>query len=153
MAEPHVVTALVRKRAEVKRTIDAAERRLARLRADLIHLDAALRLFQRAEGEPDGDDAPERVRRPRRWFRNGELARRVLDELRGAGGEPLTAVEVAARVMTAKGLDPDDVPSRILVRRSVNGYLLRRPNDGLVERVLGEGRAMRWRVAVPMAAE
>ncbi len=51
MAEPHVVSALVAKRAELAGEIEAAEKRVAKLRADLLHLDATLRLFD-AEAEP-----------------------------------------------------------------------------------------------------
>jgi hypothetical protein len=43
MAEPHVVTALRAKHAELAGEIQAAEKRLAQLRADLVHLDATLR--------------------------------------------------------------------------------------------------------------
>ena len=48
--------------------------------------------------ESKAKDAPEQAAWQRRWFRNGELARRVLETLREAGGEPLGTVEIAARV-------------------------------------------------------
>ena len=45
MAESHVVSALVNKRAEVTGIIARTELQLAQLRADLVHLDAAIRSF------------------------------------------------------------------------------------------------------------
>ena len=46
MADPHVISALRSKRAEVAGLIDSLERQLAQHRADLIHVDGVLRLFQ-----------------------------------------------------------------------------------------------------------
>ena len=45
MAESHVVSALVNKRAEIAGMIARTEQQLGQFRADLVHLDAALRLF------------------------------------------------------------------------------------------------------------
>ena len=149
MAELHVVSALVRKRAELAGEIAAAERHLERLRINLVHLDATLRLF-------DPDAVPEDIppKRPRRkgWFADGELPRRVLNILRGAAPEPLGCAEIARRLMTERGMDAADVPALRIVEKRVHGYLTRR-SRGLVERVQGEGRSVRWRVAVRAAAE
>ena len=85
MAEPHVVTALRDKRAELSGTIADLEKRIGRHRADLQHVDAVLRLFA-PDLEPEAI-APKAVRRSNEWFRPGELARMVLDILR-AGEDP-----------------------------------------------------------------
>jgi hypothetical protein len=45
MAEPHVVSALVSERAELGGQIEALERQADQLRADLLHIDAAMRIF------------------------------------------------------------------------------------------------------------
>lgn len=77
MAEPHVVSALVAKRAALAGKIATAERRIDQFRAGLIHLDATLRLF-------DPDAVPEAIppKHPRPahadWFARGELSRRIL---------------------------------------------------------------------------
>lgn len=55
------------KRAEMAGEIDAAERRADQLRADLIHIDAVLRLFD-PDAEPEGIPA-KRVQRSRRRIR------------------------------------------------------------------------------------
>ena len=88
------------------------------------------------------------VPRRTRWFRSGKLPRCVLDALRGAGRDGLTAPEIAARVMAAKAMDPDDAECRALVRRGVTGCLRRRGKGGLIERVENrDGGGVRWRVA------
>jgi hypothetical protein len=150
MAEPHVVAALVRKRAEVAGEIEATRRRLDQLRADLVHIDAVLRLFD-AAAEPDAIPAKRPWRRSG-WFGDGELPRRVLDTLRAATPEPLGAGEIATRIMAEKGLEPGDTRALELIRRSVTAYLRNR-KDGLVRRVAppGGGRDVRWRLGVPVA--
>jgi len=45
MAESHVVSALVNKRAEIAGMIARTEQQLGQFRADLVHLDATIRLF------------------------------------------------------------------------------------------------------------
>jgi hypothetical protein len=64
MAESHVVSALVNKRAEIAGMIARTEQQLGQFRADLVHLD-------------------ERIRQSDLWFEQGELSRRVLDAFAG----------------------------------------------------------------------
>ena len=45
MAESHVVSALANKRAEIAGMIARAQQQLGQFRADLVHLDATIRLF------------------------------------------------------------------------------------------------------------
>ena len=45
MADPHVVTALIAKRAEIDGEIERTEKRLRGLRDALEHIDETLRLF------------------------------------------------------------------------------------------------------------
>jgi hypothetical protein len=91
--------------------------------ADLIYVDADLRLFDPAAC-PD-QIPPKRPVRHDGWFTNGELPRQVLDALRRADA-PL--------------------PVRALVEKRVDGYL-RRQKGGLVEAVSAGARNVAWRVA------
>jgi hypothetical protein len=141
MAESHVVSALVAKRAELAGQIQALDKQVAQLRADLVHVDAVLRMFA-----PTADPAAIPAKRPyrrRRWFKNGELPRRILDTLRGSE-MPLSAAEIAGRVMVAKGLDADDADTLLLIRKSVQSYL-RRQNGALVQQSGSNGQGL-WRV-------
>ncbi len=66
MAQSHVVSALVNKRAEIAGVIARTEQLLGKFRADLVHFDATLRLFA-PELEPKAIPA-KRIRQSDRWF-------------------------------------------------------------------------------------
>jgi len=141
MAEPHVIAALRDKRAELSGGIADLEKRIGQQRADLLHVDAVLRLFA-----PDLEPAailPKAVRQPSGWFRPGELARMVLDVLRTAPA-PLSIREITAQVMERRGLDPQDGRMAELLRKLVRNAVNRQAAD-LVERV-EDGTLVRWRV-------
>ena len=141
MAEPHVVAALKDKRAELSGSIADLEKRIGQHRADLLHVDAVLRLFA-PEFEP-ATILPRAVRRPNSWFKPGELARLVLDVLRTAPA-PLSIREITAQVMERRGLDPQDGRMAKLLRKLVRNAVNRQAAD-LVERV-EDGTLVRWRV-------
>ena len=141
MAETHVVSALMAKRSEVAGAIADLERRAAQQRADLVHVDAVLRLYA-PELQPDS--IPSRaVRRRNDWFKPGELVRMVLDILRVAPA-PMPTREIAAAVMTRRGLDPADTHTARLVGKLVNNTLARQAGD-LVEKIALH-RSVMWRV-------
>src|SRR3954452_4304143 len=141
MAEAHVVAALKDKRAELSGGIADLEKRIGQQRADLLHVDAVLRLFA-----PDFEPAaipPKAVRQPSGWFRPGELARMVLEVLRAAPA-PLSIREITAQVMERRGLDPEDARTAELLRKLVSNALNRQAAD-LVERIQ-DGVLVGWRV-------
>ena len=141
MAEPHVVAALKDKRAELSGGIADLEKRIGQHRADLLHVDAVLRLFA-----PDFEPAaipPKAVRQPSGWFRPGELARMVLEVLRAAPA-PLSIREITAQMMERRGLDPQDARTAELLRKLVSNALNRQAAD-LVERIQ-DGVLVGWRV-------
>jgi hypothetical protein len=141
MAETHVVSALMAKRSEVAGAIADLERRAAQQRADLVHVDAVLRLYA-PELQPDS--IPSRVvRRRNGWFKPGELVRMVLDILRVAPA-PMPTREIAAAVMVRRGLDPADTHTARLVGKLVNNTLARQAGD-LVEKIALH-RSVTWRV-------
>ena len=104
MAEPHVVTALVAKRAELSAELAKIDERRSAIKVHIANLDAVLMLFHYA-----GDPAKIKPRRKRNWiFRRGELQRMVHDIEREAT-KPLHRDDIAAEVLTRKGWahDPD----------------------------------------------
>ena len=141
MAEPHVVAALKDKRAELSGGIADLEKRIGQHRADLLHVDAVLRLFA-PEFEPAAIP-PKAVRQPSGWFRPGELARMVLEVLRAAPA-PLSIREITAQVMERRGLDPEDARTAELLRKLVSNALNRQAAD-LVERIQ-DGVLVSWQV-------
>ena len=141
MAEPHVVAALKDKRAELSGSIADLEKRIGQHRADLLHVDAVLRLFV-PEFEP-ATIPPRAVRRPNSWFKPGELARLVLDVLRTAPA-PLSIRAITGQVMQRHGLEPQDARTAERLRKPVTNALTRQAAD-LVER-LQDGSLVTWRV-------
>ena len=135
------LSALSRKRAELAGEIIARAAALDQLRADLAHLDAAIRIMC-----PDAEPELIRPTKPSRkgcdWFGRGELARAVFDVLRGAA-EPLEGMKIARAVMDAKGLPVDAVALR-RVAGMVKGALHRR--DGRIVERVENGRDVRWRL-------
>jgi hypothetical protein len=96
MAE-HVLTVLRAKRDAISEQVHDTEKKLAKLRAGLANLDAAIGILS-----PDHPDyiAPRKPKK--RYFGHNELARLVREALRDAT-RPLSAGEIAAAIMAAKG--------------------------------------------------
>ena len=143
MADPHVISALRSKRAEVAGLIDSLERQLAQHRADLIHVDGVLRLLQ-----PDRDPAaikPKRPMRRNRYFGRGELARLCFEMFRDALDPPSTP-DIVTHVIAAKGFDAGDRVLRAAIGDLVKATLNPMRRRGAVEKI-GQGRGVRWKLA------
>ena len=143
MAYPHVISALRAKRAELSGLIDALERQIAQLSADLVHVDGVLRLYQ-----PDRDPTeikPKQMRGRNRYFDRGNLSRLCREAFRGADG-PLSVADLVASVIDAKHFDPRDCVLRDRVDDLVKATLGPMRRTGEVEKI-GEGRGMRWKLA------
>jgi len=143
MADPHVVTALVAKRAEMAGLIDHHQKQIHRLAADLGHLDATLKLFA-----PEMDLRtlkPKEHRQRNAFFNPGEVPRFLLDTLRQAG-EPLTSHALAERAVAAKGLE--NTPETILaLQKSLNAALKALTGKGTLAEGPKAGMARTWRIA------
>ena len=141
MAEPLMVGGLKEKRAELSGIIADLEKQINQHRANLVHVDAVLRLF--APDIAPETIAPKAPRRRNEWFPPGELSRMVLDVLRRAPA-PLSIRDITVEVMRRRGLDPHDVRTAELLRKLVNNALNRQGVE-LVERI-ADGSAITWRV-------
>ena len=140
---PVAVNALRNKRADLAGQIEMHNREVDRLRSELVHLDATLRLF---DPYAIPDEIESRKRWPRRtdYFARGELTRLVFDAFRENG--TTAAGELAAAAMTARSIpESDGAIRRDFVARFLNTLhdLLRR---GTVEKI-GQGRGVRWKLA------
>ena len=117
------------------------EKRIGQHRADLLHVDAVLRLFA-PEFEP-ATIPPRAVRRPNSWFKPGELARLLLEVLRTAPAA-LSVRDITVQVMERRGLDPEDARTVELLRKLVSNALNRQAAD-LIERIQ-DGVQVSWQV-------
>jgi hypothetical protein len=135
------IGALTRKRGELAGLIAEAEKRVVELRADLLHIDNALRIMN-APGDPAL--IPARRPRPRNkgYFVHGELSRRIYDALRTR--ETVSAAEVAEIALADKGIEDQRQRATFVARFLVR--LDQMATKGTVERI-GSGNGVRWRLA------
>ena len=136
MAE-HVLTVLREKRDAISGQVHDTEKKLAKLRAALANLDAAIGIIS-----PDHPDFIEPAKPRKRYFGHNELARLVRETLRDAS-RALSAGEIAASVMAAKGFPETHYAA---VTKMVLARLNRFALDGVVTRT-GKTRDARWSVA------
>jgi hypothetical protein len=119
----HVVSGLIEKRRELAGIIDEMQRQLDQHRADLTHIDGALRVLATAL-DPE-TIRPKRAYRRNRYFGRNELSRLCLGVLRTAAGEPLSAEDIAGQVIAAKGFDAGDAILRAAIREQVGSTVKR----------------------------
>lgn len=144
MAEPHVITALSRKRAELSGDIERLQRELSDTVAALEKLDATLLLF-----DPDYEIAsirPKAFRPPDDWSKRGEMTRIILGIMRKAT-EPLTSSDIAAQLIVERALDRTDGRLQRLMTKRV-GVALRGLRDrDIAVSAPGPGMSVLWSLA------
>jgi hypothetical protein len=137
MAELHVLSALVGKRAELAGEMQRHRRELRQLEEQLGHLGVAIRLFA-----PDYDLASVRPRQRRtgqQRFAQGECQRLVLETLRDAP-EPLSDRQVEAAVAASKGVEVQS-PARAGLEKTTLATLRRLAKKGAIRAlILPDGR-------------
>ena len=131
MAKLHVISALRNKRAELAGMLRQLEQQLVQQRANLAHLDAAMRLFD-PEIRPN-EIRPKQPRERNAWFRPGECLRLIYDELREAT-QPLTTRELTERIMRVKAMPTTDDRRRAAIQKTLLASLNRaKPTVARVE--------------------
>jgi hypothetical protein len=144
MAESHVVSALVDKRAELAGQIVRVEQQLGQFRADLVHIDATIRLF--APDLVPETIQPKVIRQRDGWFEPREVKRRVLDTLRRSA-QPMAAPGLVRAVMSERGLDPADRSAFAKVQSKVGANLRQLAARGVLIRSTGKHGTALWGIA------
>ena len=140
----HALSLLIAKRAELAGIVVELEKELAQRRADLVHIDGALRLLG---SDVDPATIPPKPRHRRaRYFGRNELSRLCLDAFRRAAGEGITAQAITDGIMVAKGFERRDAHLRETVRVQVGAVLKRLHRRGVAE-PSGKGRGTIWRLS------
>lgn len=144
MAEPHVISALSRKRAELAGDIERTQGELQKMIVALEQLDATLLLF-----DPDYEIAsikPKAFRPPENWSKRGEMTRIILGILRKAT-EPLTSQDIAVQLIIERALNRGDVKLQRIMTKRV-GVALRglRDRDVAISSP-GPGMSVLWELA------
>jgi len=106
-------------------------------------LDATIKLF--SPGTNPDAIPPKRGYRRTRYFAHNELSRLTQDALRTASG-PLTAAEIAAIVMQAKGMPADDAAFKEIVAERALTVLRRLAKRGTAVKS-GTSRNAQWALA------
>jgi len=125
MAEPHVITALAKKRAELSGDIETTQAKLRQMILDLESLDKTLLMF-----DPDyriETIRPKAFRPPDDWSKRGEMTRIILGILRQAT-EPMTSSDIAVQLIAERALDQTDAKLQRLMTKRV-GVALRGLRD------------------------
>jgi hypothetical protein len=144
LAEPHVITALSRKRAELSGDIERMQRELTAAIASLEKLDATLLLF-----DPTYEIAsirPKAFRPPDDWSKRGEMIRLILGILRKAT-EPLTSNDIATQLIAERALDQSDVKLHRLMTKRVTVALRGQRDKGVAVSQPGPGMSVLWLLA------
>ncbi|MFD0985657.1 hypothetical protein [Methyloligella solikamskensis] len=144
MADPHVITALVKKRALLAGDIENAHERLRQMVQDLENLDNTLRLF-----DPDYQVEaikPKAFRPPKDWSNRGEMTRICLSILRQAA-EPLTTRDIALQLLIERALDKNDQRLLRLMTKRVGVALRGQRTNGVVRSEQGPGQYVLWEIA------
>jgi hypothetical protein len=139
MADPHVISALKQKRAELSGELLAAEKRIVEFRADIGSLDRTIRIFD-PTAEPHTIRPILRRKKPT-LIPRGQCSRAVLDMLRHADS-PMTAREIAAQLAARYQIDSSNMDAIKALVAKVRNTLARQ--KGLVSELRGDMKA--WRV-------
>ena len=140
MAEPHVLTGLISKRAEIAGQIEHTQDKLRQLVIDLDHVDAAIHIF-------DPDIELEKIKArpvpPQHQAFRGEVTRILLAALRNAK-QPLTTADLAHRVMAERGLDTANVHLLKIITKRTGACLRHWQAKGTASKRKGPGQYVLW---------
>lgn len=144
MAEAHVVSALVKKRAELSGDIETTQAKLRQMILDLESLDKTLLMF-----DPDYRIEcikPKAFRPPEDWSKRGEMTRIILGILRQST-EPMTSSDIAVQLIAERALDQTDAKLQRLMTKRV-GVALRGLRDrDVAQSKPGPGMSVLWALA------
>lgn len=142
MAETHVLSALIAKRAELAGKIEFVQSELRQAIIDLDNLDATIRLF---DPNIDLEEIKPKPLPARNTVFRGEVSRIVLTGLRKAQ-RPLPTHEVTLQVMVARSLSAADKPLLRVLTKRVGACLRGHREKGLVRSMDGPGRSVLWEI-------
>lgn len=137
----YTLSELFDKRAELAGLILQAEKRARDLRADLAHVEAAIRILRPGIVLPKV--IPKRVEFRPRYFKRGELTRLCRDYLREHAGQPVTVSDLLPLATGGRDLTARD---QEILRVSIHQAMHKLAKAGTIERLPSQGRIARWRL-------
>ena len=140
MAEPHVLTGLIAKRAEIAGQIEHTQDKLRQLVIDLDHIDASIHIF---DPSIELQEIKSRPVPPKHHAFRGEVTRIVLTALRNAK-KPLTTAEIAQRVMAERGLNTANPRLLKTMIKRAGACLRHWEHKGVASKQPGPGQFVLW---------
>lgn len=144
MAQSHVVSGLVERRAEMAGLIEHHQKEMSRLADDLQHLDVTIKLFA-----PEFDLRTVRCKAHRQrnqYFKQGECQRLVLEVFRDADGAVLSSRQIAEHLVELKGLAKTTEMIEQLQKNAI-AITKRLEESGILTPADRSGAGRTWRLA------
>ena len=142
MTEPHVVTGLMTKRAELAGMLEHHQAKVRQLMIDLDAVDQALRLFK---PDIELEAIKPKPLPPRHAAYKGEVARIVLGTLRDAK-RPCSTQELTMHVMAERGMNTADKGLVKTVTKRVGASLRHHRSRGLIQSAAGIDDRITWQI-------
>ena len=143
MADSHVISALVKKRAELRGDIIHYKQLIATLDKDLQNIDATIKIF-----EPDYKFGSEKVvnkHTRNRFFNNGEAKVLVLEVLKNSS-LPLSTDKISDIIATNRNLAFENKIDKSNFQKSILLALNTCLSNNLVEKVSKDGLSIVWKI-------
>lgn len=141
MAQPHVVTALIQKRAELAGQIDALQDQLRQAMIDVDHVDCTLRMF---DPDVDLDEIRPKPLPPRHHAFKGQVTRSILAMLRAEGAMDAKAITI--RLMAERELNANDRTLQKAMQKRI-GAALRNLRERQLVTSRQSGAMLLWTLA------
>ena len=143
MENEHVISGLIRKRAEIAGQIEALQAQLKTAVVALDNVEATIRLF--APGIDLAAHGERKVPTAHHAFR-GEVSRIILETLRTAT-RPVTTTEITERVIAERGLARDDALLFRTISKRVGAALRHMEKvKRLIRGMPGPGQVRMWEI-------
>lgn len=139
MADPHVVTALRSKRAELAGLIDALQDQLREAMIAVDHVDCTLRLF---DPDVELDEIRPKPVPPRHHAFKGQVTRAILALLRSDGAMDVKAITI--RLMAERDLNPNDKTLAKAMQKRIGAALRNLRERKLVVSSHRQGGLLAW---------
>lgn len=140
MENEHVLSGLIRKRAEIAGELEAAQTRVRQLILDIENVDATIRLFA---PDIDLEEIRPKPLPPRHMAFKGEISRMLMSILRDTG-EALTVKDLTMRMMAERELNLADQRLVRAMQKRVGASLRNLRSRGVVVSRPERGNVRWW---------
>lgn len=142
MADSHVISALVKKRAELRGDIIHYKQLIATLDKDLQTIDATIKIF---DVDYDISSIKPVIKSRNRFFNNGEAKVLVLEVLKSSN-LPLSTDKISDIIATNRNLAFENKTDKSNFQKSILLALNTCLSNNLVEKVSKDGLSIVWKI-------